>query len=99
MARRIAAPAQGQRSRRPHQIYEKVEKLARLTRALREQCPLSWLPVLGIAVRMTCECAEQVGLLLQLIQPMVQDIANADHSDKVISIFDGQVANVSRQHR
>jgi len=52
----------------------------------------------GITLHMTCKSAQQVRLLLQVIQSMLQHVANADHADQPIAFFHGQMADVAGQH-
>jgi hypothetical protein len=52
----------------------------------------------GAALHLTCKGAQQVRLLLQVIQSMLQYVANADHADQTIAFFHRQVPDVAGQH-
>src|SRR5262245_9347047 len=47
---------------------------------------------------MTCKGTQQVRLLLQVIQSMLQHVANADHADQPVAFFDGQMTDVAGEH-
>src|SRR5262249_22524781 len=52
----------------------------------------------GVALHLTCKGTQQARLLLQVIQSMLQHVANADHADQTISLLHRQMPDVARQH-
>jgi hypothetical protein len=53
------------------------------------------LPILDLAVGLTGKRAQQAGFLLQLIDPEVQDVANADHADQTVAVLHRQVSHIA----
>jgi anti-anti-sigma regulatory factor len=51
-----------------------------------------------ISVPQACKRAQSAGLLLELVDTPVQDIADADHANKAFALHDWNVSNIARQH-
>ena len=56
-------------------------------------------PILRGTSNLIYKSAKLGGLLLKLIEPQAQNVANADHANKASFLFHWEVPNISRQHR